>query len=604
MRRTCFIIVIIGFIFSCDPQEDQSTLKKQDPSVTIGAESISAVSALLCGEANIESTISSDMTMGVMFSTNSGVLPSNSTKIVATDINAKQGTATSYSYKVSVKSLTPATSYYYRSYISQNGQDTYGESKEFKTKEISSMLRTQDASSITAEEAVLNASLDLTNVQYSNINYGFEWSTSDTTHFTRGIVNNLNNGSYNRYIHDLSHNTKYRFRAYVELDGQDLYGDFKSFTTGNVPVESVSLNNTDYTFNNIGDSLNLIVTISPENATDKSVIWSTNNESVATIDENGIVKAVGNGTAYITVITTDQRKTAECSIIVSQKVTKITIPTSLSLEEGQEQILSAYIYPDNAKDTTVTWSTTNSSVALVDSNGKVKAVSNGVANIKAVANDGSGISASCNVKVSYPCPEGAIDLGLTKNGFKIYWSKYNLGESGLVSSPEEFGAYYSWGETEAKNDYYNWDNYKWCNGTYQTLTKYNSDRLWGTVVDNKTVLEADDDAARKKLGGRWRMPTVEEWIALRDSCSRVYTTLNGVYGMLFTASNGNSIFIPAADNKGAPRYSIEDPAGNYWTTSLSTAPYSASAFYFNSNGATNIISRDRYCGLPIRPVSY
>lgn len=603
MKKACFVIAIIGIIFSCTPKEEQSPTKNLDPSVTVGAESVSAVSAILYGEANLESTMSSDMTMGIMLSTNSGVLPSNSTKIAATDISAKPGFSSSYSYKVNALSLVPATTYYYRSYITQNGQDTYGESKEFKTKESASLLSTLDASDVSATSAILNASLNLTDVQYSSVNYGFEWGTSESLQDKVIKVEKTGDSSFYQVITGLYHQTQYWYKAYLKLDGQTFYGDVKTFTTGVIPVESVSLDITEQSINAIGNTLTLKAAVLPIDATDKSVSWSSDKENVATVDQDGNVTAVGNGIAVVTVTTNDQGKTAECTITVAQKVTGISLPASLSLEEGQEQVLTATISPDSANDKTVTWSTTSTSVATVDANGKVKAVSMGKTTIKAEANDGSGVSATCSIIVSHPCPEGAVDLGLTtKEGYKLYWAKYNLGESGLVSSPDEFGAYYSWGETKPKDSYNNWDNYKWCNGTNDSLTKYNSDGLIGTV-DNKTVLEAADDAAHIILGDRWRMPTDEEWIALIENCGRAWTTHNGVYGMMFSASNGNSIFIPAADNKGVPVFVVQGPKGTYWTSSRSATSYIALHAYFNDLGGAAIGGVERCFGLPIRPVS-
>ena len=123
------------------------------------------------------------------------------------------------------------------------------------------------------------------------------------------------------------------------------------------------------------------------------------------------------------------------------------------------------------------------------------------------------------------------------------------------------------------------------------------------AVDNKTVLDSSDDAAKIKLGGRWRMPTEEEWTALRENCSRGWTTRNNVPGMLFSAPNGNSIFIPAADNKGVPVFVVEGPKGTYWSSSITTTAYIGSVFYFNDQGGAGIVGEQRYAGLSIRPVS-
>jgi len=84
-----------------------------------------------------------------------------------------------------------------------------------------------------------------------------------------------------------------------------------------------------------------------------------------------------------------------------------------------------------------------------------------------------------------------------------------------ASSPEGYGDYFAWGETTAKSDY-SWITYKWCNGSSESLTKYNTSSSYGTV-DNKTVLDSADDAAHANWGGSWRMPTHAEWTELNEN---------------------------------------------------------------------------------------
>lgn len=132
-------------------------------------------------------------------------------------------------------------------------------------------------------------------------------------------------------------------------------------------------------------------------------------------------------------------------------------------------------------------------------------------------------------------PYGAVDLGLS-----VMWATCNLG----ANSPEEYGSYYAWGETEEKN-YYDWGTYKWCEGAKNTLTKYCTNISDGTV-DGKTELDIEDDAAHVNLDGSWRMPTKIEMEELISECTWKWTECNGVNGQLVTGPNGNSIFLPAA----------------------------------------------------------
>ena len=185
----------------------------------------------------------------------------------------------------------------------------------------------------------------------------------------------------------------------------------------------------------------------------------------------------------------------------------------------------------------------------------------------------------------------AIDLGLS-----VKWAPYNLG----ASKPEEYGDYYAWGEVELKADY-SLKTYKWCNGTSNSLTKYNADSSYGTV-DNKTTLDLEDDAANVIWGGNWRMPTNAEWMELKNNCNWTWTKQNGINGRLVTASNGNSIFLPAAGYRHGPSLGGVGSDGRYWSSSLnSDNPTLAWRLGFYSGGVA-YDDDGRYNGFSIRPV--
>ena len=187
-----------------------------------------------------------------------------------------------------------------------------------------------------------------------------------------------------------------------------------------------------------------------------------------------------------------------------------------------------------------------------------------------------------------------VDLGLP-SGLK--WATCNVG----ATTPIGYGNYYAWGETLSTKTTYNWSTYKWCNGSRSTLTKYNTSRSYGTV-DNKTVLEPEDDAARANWGGQWRMPTDAEWTELRENCTWTWTTKNGVNGYEVKGTNGNSIFLPAAGFRYRTVLNNADSEGYYWSSSLLT-DYPVGAWYvhfFSGNVGSN--SYYRYYGQSVRPV--
>ena len=189
-------------------------------------------------------------------------------------------------------------------------------------------------------------------------------------------------------------------------------------------------------------------------------------------------------------------------------------------------------------------------------------------------------------------PYEAVDLGLS-----VKWATCNVG----ASSPEEYGGYYAWGETEEKDDY-SWSTYKWCNGSYDSLTKYCISSSYGTV-DDKIILDPEDDVAHVKWGGTWRMPTKAEQDELHNNCIWIWTTLNGVNGYKVYGPNGNSIFLPAACYRAGKE---ADDRGNY-AYYCSSSLYSdkidyAYCLYFQSD-YRSLVGHVRYRGCSVRPVS-
>ena len=191
---------------------------------------------------------------------------------------------------------------------------------------------------------------------------------------------------------------------------QKLYAHWES---DYVPVSSVSIVPDSITMN-VGATYELSATVSPSNATNKNVMWSSNKTSVATIS-NGTVTAKTAGTATITVTTEDQNKTATCTvnvIVPTVPVASISLSkASLSLNVGQAETLTATINPSNATNKGVTWSSNKTSVATV-SNGIITAKSAGTATITCEAMDGSGIKATCEVIVIELIPEFILPAGL------------------------------------------------------------------------------------------------------------------------------------------------------------------------------------------------
>ena len=208
----------------------------------------------------------------------------------------------------------------------------------------------------------------------------------------------------------------------------DVWGNFNIIEL--IPTESVILNKISLTLN-VGNSETLSVTVLPEEATYKTVIWSSSDNNVAIVDANGRVTAVKIGTAVITA--TCGSISTTCNVMVKPiEVYSISIDNSdISLFVGNIAIINATIEPTTATDKTIKWASTNQNVASVDTNGMVTANSVGVASITATASNG--VSATCKVEVNEDFAFEVVSI--TEKSCKVI-SDYKQ-HSGTVVIPEK-----------------------------------------------------------------------------------------------------------------------------------------------------------------------
>ena len=271
-------------------------------------------------------------------------------------------------------------------------------------------------------------------------------------------------------------------------------------------------------------------------------------------------------------------------------------PTKIELEVKQMIGLSATVSPDNATSKSVYWTSSNPSVAMVNSLGEVTSYSAGTATIYAYASNG--LYATCTVTVKNETPYG-VDLGLPSG---ILWASWNVG----ANKQEEYGDYFAWGETESKGSY-SWNNYLWENSN-GTLKKYNSITDYGTV-DFLNLLESGDDAASASYGSPWRMPAKADWEELRKNCKWTWNNDfngTGVKGYVVSGKASgyteNSIFLPAAGAWSYTTYSDEGSFGHYWSSSLYTDnPFQGWGESFYSSDV-ELSGAYRYLGYSVRAV--
>ena len=241
----------------------------------------------------------------------------------------------------------------------------------------------------------------------------------------------------------------------------------------------------------------------------------------------------------------------------------------------------------------VAGSTANFTRSIVSGKLKVTGTAIGT-NTVTVTNTSTGATAVLTVIVTEPAVEEHeyVDLGLPSG---TLWATCNVG----ASSPEEYGEYFAWGETEPKSTY-SWATYKWCNGSSTTMTKYCKSSSYGTV-DNRTELLPEDDAAYVNWGSSWRMPTKTQYDELKLECTWTWSTRNGVNGRLVTGPNGNSLFLPAAGYRDGTSIVSVSTYGYYWLSTLYSSSSSGTCQYFNSSGKY-WSGRNRYYGLMVRAV--
>jgi uncharacterized protein YjdB len=240
------------------------------------------------------------------------------------------------------------------------------------------------------------------------------WSTSDetiaTVHST-GTVTAVKAGS-----------------AVIKATANDGSGVYASCTvTVKQYANGITLREDNLTLY-LGETFGLTAAVKPDDASDKTVAWTTSDDTIATVDSDGKVTALNVGSAVITATANGGSKvSAQCQVTVKKHVTGITLNKNIAvLYTGETEKLETTVTPDDASDKTVTWSTSNGTIATVDATGTVTARKAGSAVIKATANDGSGVYAACTVTVK----QYAAGITLSSNSLTIY-----IGEtSGLTAA--------------------------------------------------------------------------------------------------------------------------------------------------------------------------
>ena len=190
-----------------------------------------------------------------------------------------------------------------------------------------------------------------------------------------------------------------------------------------VAVSGVALNKKVATIN-VGKTVTVKATVTPANAANKTLAWTSSNRTVATVS-NGVVKGVKAGRVVITAKTTDGSNiSATCTVTVKQPVTGISLSKKATMYTGKKLTLKAKVNPANASNKALTWKSFNTKIAKVASNGVVTGVKAGTVKITATAKDGSRKSATCTVTVRQSVSK--ITLSKTNVVLPKKGSSYNV----------------------------------------------------------------------------------------------------------------------------------------------------------------------------------
>lgn len=572
MKKVFWTLAAFALLFACETQEipvdDPTTPGTEEPgekeqhggnsttqdpkelAITGEASEITELSAVLSGSVNPKAEMQ-DVLMGVFYSTESSPNIENSVKVRAKDIKDN-------AFRVSLEGLSSNTTYYFKTYLQYNGEQYYfGEIQSFTTLEVKASVETTGVTDVTEFRATLNGKLTLDAKVSLEKEVWFLYGKYDSLdelkeNGTWLPASTLSyDGSFSASIKGLEYGAEYYFVAGAGVYDQQFYSEPAAFSTLSFSVSLTTLETTDITEFNATLNGRLLV-YSKENLSRN--VWFLMSDSKDDIDarnaENYSIQTVyrNDGTFY-------------CKLGGLHPGTTYYFVACAQVED------SVYYSEVSSFET----------IAI---------------------------------------PE-IVDLGLS-----VKWRNRNLG----ATSPEEYGDYYAWGELEpyyleghsrdnpcgywrsGKSAGYDWSSYSLSDGSKMSLTKYNDDSSYG-VVDNKTVLDPEDDVAREKLGGDWRLPTDQELSELVNNCTWKKTTLNGVKGYKVTSKMSGYtdkwIFLPVAGCRQDTHLNNSGSEGFYWTSTLN----------FNDSDAANglwlLYSMDyvgyyvtyRIDGLSVRPVT-
>lgn len=538
-------------------------------------------------------------------SLNCGIIYGTSSTLSSTSGTAKS-TTSSGNFSISITGLKDNTTYYYRAYVVVDDKYVYGEVRSFKTLQRVT-ITTGAVTDITANGATLSGMVNGATHSYV---CGIIYDTSSTLSSTSGTKHTASSdGDYSFKVSGLKANTTYYYRAYIIVDDEYSYGEVRSFKTKQY-ISVTTGNATDITtrgatlsglISGASESLDcgIIYGISSTLSATNGTITSTTSNSSYSIN---VTNLNSNMTYYYRayVVVNNEYRYGEVRSFRTKHDVSVFTGDAINVTESSAALngivngtclTSGIIYGTTSTLSYENGTLVSSSSVSSDGSYSVSVTGLGINTTyyyRAFALVSGGEYVYGEVR-SFRTNFTSVDLGLSVN-----WAPCNVGGK----SPEDYGRYYAWGETEEKSNY-----------TLSTY-KYWSDKDGDGNVEEKELTNIGSDisgtsydVAHVKWGGSWRMPTLDEIKELCNKCSWEWTEVNGIKGQKVTGPNGNSIFLPAAGRRDGTEVSFRGSYGYYWSGTLSEGySYNAYGLTFYS-GNHNWSSNSRGYGLPVRPVT-
>ena len=573
MKSIIRLLPVAAILFICMMSCDEEDEKHSGPKiVTLSADKGTFMVASLSGRVSGLDAVALDFKCGIEYSTDETFSDASSVRQIVDKKYSED------IFSITVSGIQPGKKYYFRAYYINQLQVYYGEVKTFTFEWTAPTVTTLSAELFRSYVVILKGLIkekgtlvkDLSDYYPSGCYYGIDYSTtksfdksSTTCLYPNRSTDNIEVDSVICTMTTFKYGLTYYYRTFFRLGELESYGEVKSFewTAPNVTTLSAELN----------ESYDVIL---------KGLIK----------DKGSLVKdlsyfPIGNfyGIEYSTTRAFEQNKTTCLFLDIS---TDNLENDSVICKMTKFKYGSTYYYRTFFR------------LGELESLGDVKSY-------RPTPGDVNGYD--------------FVDLGLS-----VVWATCNVG----AQTPEDYGDFFAWGETEpyyeagysqespqshwkdGKSSGYTWSTYKYCNGSYDALTKYCYDGSYGNngFTDTKTTLDLEDDVAHVKWGGSWRMPTLSELSELSNinNCTWTWTTQNGVNGYLVTSKKsgfeGASIFLPAAGHRIDTVLSRVGSFGYYWSSSLRPdSPYYAWGLSFGSDGrSAGYIHRND--GQSVRPV--